>query len=71
MRKGGFNMYLTKEKPKTSLYKDYEPRFPKHKDVEIQAYVAYTVGNDMSNKMQSSIRSMTKMIVRGFSKEAN
>ena len=55
MRKGGFNMYLTKEKPKTSLYKDYEPRFPKHKDVEIQAYVAYTVGNDMSNKMQSTI----------------
>jgi hypothetical protein len=40
-------MYLTKEKPKTSLYKDYEPRFPKHKDVEIQAYVAYTVGNDI------------------------
>ena len=71
MRRGGFNMYLSKEKPKTSLYKDYEPRFSKHKDVEIQAYVAYTVGNDMSNKMQSTIRSMTKMIVRGFSKEAN
>lgn len=71
MRKGDFNMYLTKEKPKTSLYKDYEPRFPKHKDVEIQAYVAYTVGNDMSNKMRSNIRSMTKMIVREFSKEAN
>ncbi len=64
-------MYLTKEKPKTSLYKDYEPKFPKHKDVEIQAYVAYTVGNDMSYKMRSTIKSMTKMIVRGFSKEAN
>lgn len=71
MRKGGFNMYLTKEKPKTSLYKNYEPRFPKHKDVEIQAYVAYTVGNDMTNKMQSTIRYMTKMIIRGFSKGAN
>lgn len=71
MRKGGFNMYLTKEKQRTSLYKDYEPRFQKHKDVEIQAYVAYTVGNDMSNKMRSTIRNMTKMIVRGFSKEAN
>ena len=71
MRKGGFNMYLTKEKPKTSLYKDYEPRFPKHKDVEIQAYVASTVGNDMSNKMQSIISGMTKMIVRGFSRGAN
>ncbi len=71
MRKGGFNMYLTKEKPKTSLYKDFEPSFPKHRDLEIQAYVAYTVGNDVSNKMQSSIRGMTKLIVREFSKGAN
>ncbi len=71
MRKGGFNMYLTKEKSKISLYKDYESRFPKHKDAEIQVYVAYTVGNDMSNKMQSIIKSMTKMITQGFSKEAN
>lgn len=71
MRKGGFNMYLTKEKPKTSLYKNYEPRFPKHKDAEVQAYIAYAVGNDMSNKMQSTIKNMAKMIVRGFSKEAN
>lgn len=71
MRKGGFNMYLTKEKPKTSFYKNYKPRFPKHKDVEIQAYVAYTVGNDMSNRMQSTIRCMTKMIIQGFSKGAN
>jgi len=71
MRKGGFNMYLTKEKSKTSLYKSFEPKFPKHKDVEIQAYVAYTVGNEMSNKMRSTIGCMTKMIVRGFSKGAN
>lgn len=71
MRKGGFNMYFTKEKSKKSLYKNFEPSFPKHKDVEIQAYVAYTVGKDMSNKMQSTIRGMTKMIVRGFSKGAN
>ena len=71
MRKGGFNMYLTKKKSKTSLYKNFEPSFPKHKDVEIQAYVAYAVGNDMSNKMQSTIRCMTKMIVQEFSKEAN
>lgn len=71
MRKGGFNMYLTKEKPKTSLYKNYEPKFPKHKDVEIQAHIAYTVGNDMSNKMQSTIRCMTKMIIQGISRGAN
>ncbi len=71
MRKGGFNMYLTKEKSKTSLYKNYEPKFPKHKDVEIQAYVAYTVGNDISKKMKSTVRCMTKMIIQGFSKGAD
>lgn len=71
MRKGGFNMYLTKEKSKSSLYKKFEPSFPKHKDVEIQVYVGYTVGNDISNKMQSTIRCMSKMIARGFSKGAN
>ena len=71
MRKGGFNMYLTKEKSKTSLYKNYEPKFPKHKDVEIQAYVAYTVGNDISKKMESTVRCMTKMIIQGFSKGAD
>ncbi len=71
MRKGGFNMYLMKEKSGTSLYKKYEPRFPKHKDVEIQAYVAHTVGNDMSQKMKSTIRCMATMIVQGFSKGGN
>lgn len=71
MRKGGFNMYLTKEKPKASLYKSYEPKFSKHKDVEIQAYVAHVVGDDMSKKMKSSIRCMSSMIVEGFSKGGN
>lgn len=71
MRKGGFNMYLTKEKQRTSLYKNYETRFPKHKDVEVQAYVAYKVGNDMSDKMQSVVDGMVKMIVQGFTKGAN
>lgn len=69
MRKGGYNMYLTKEKTKISLYKNYEPKFPKHMDTEIQAYVAYTVGKDMSIKMQSTIRCMSKMIVQGFTRE--
>lgn len=62
-------MYLVKEKSKTSLYKNYQPRFPKHKDTEIQAYVAYTVGNDISHKMQSTIRHMSRTIVREFFKE--
>ena len=71
MRKGGFNMYLTKEKPKTSLYKNYETRFPKHKDLEVKAYVAYTIGNDMSGKMQSTVNCMAKMIAQGFIKGAD
>lgn len=71
MRKGGFNMFLIKEKTKRSLYKNYEFQFPKHRDAEIQAYVAYKVGKDMSSKMQSTIKSMSKMIVYGFSKEEN
>ena len=64
-------MYTTKGKTKTSLYKNFEPNFPKHKDVEMQAYIAYTVGSDMSSKMQSTIRCMTKMIVQEFSKGVN
>lgn len=61
-------MYLMKEKSGTTLYKSYEPKFSKHKDVEIQAYVAHIVGNDMSNKMKSTVKCMTTMIVQGFSK---
>ncbi len=71
MRKGGFNVYLMKEKPNTSIYKDYKPRFPSHQDVEIQVYVAHTIGNDVSKKMKSGIRCMTEMIIQGFSKGGN
>ncbi len=63
-------MYFTKEKPRRSFYKNYEPRFPKHQDIEIQAYVASTVGNDISDKMQSIIRCMTQMIIQEFYEEA-
>lgn len=59
-------MYLTKEKSGTSLYKKYKSGFPKHRDVEIQAYVAHTVGNDMSQRMKSAIGNMTEMIAQGF-----
>lgn len=64
-------MYFMKEKSNTSLYKDYELKFPKHKDAEIGAYVSYAIGNDISKKMQLTIRRMTKMIIREFSKEIN
>ena len=50
MRKRGFNMYLIKEKSNSTLYENYIPKYPNHKDMEIQAYLAYTVGNDVSKK---------------------
>lgn len=64
-------MYLTKEKSSTSLYRNYEPKFSKHQDVEIQAYIAHAVGYDMTKKMKSTIRYMTAMIVQGVSKGGN
>lgn len=66
MRKGGFNMYLTKEKSGTGFYTNYSPRFSKHQDVEIQAYVANVISNDLSKHMQSTVRSMSVMIAQGF-----
>lgn len=71
MRKGGFNMYLIEKKSSVSLYKNYEPKFSKHKDTEIQAYISHTVGNEISKKMISSINCMTTMIIQGFSKGGN
>ncbi len=68
MRKGGFNMYLMKEKSSTSLYRGYTPKFSNHQDVEIRAYVANTVGNDIAKHMKVTIRCMSGMIVRGFSR---
>lgn len=64
-------MYLMKEKYKISLYKSLEPKFPNHKDLELQAHLAYTIGNDMSDKMQSTIRGMARMIIQGFSEGVN
>lgn len=68
MRKGGFNMYLMKEEPNTPLYENYTPKFPKHQDVELQAHIAYTVGNDMTKKMKSVVDCMTTMIIQDFLK---
>lgn len=61
-------MYLTKEKSGVGLYKSYEHKFPNHRDVEIEAYVAHTVGNDISKKMKSTVKGITTMIIQGFSK---
>lgn len=71
MRKRGFNMYLIKEKSNTTLYENYIPKYPNHKEMEIQAYLAYTVGNDVSKKMKSVVECMTTMIVQGFLKKRN
>lgn len=68
MKKGGFDMYLTKEKSGTTLYRNYDPKFSNHKDVEVQAYIAYAVSNDLSKKMKSTVDCMTNMIVQGFAK---
>ena len=41
MRRGGFNMYLTKEKKKSSIYRGYKPQLPNHQEAEVQVYVSY------------------------------
>ena len=61
-------MYLMNGKSGTSLYRDYEPRFSKHKDVEIQAYVAHTIGNDLAGKMKYAVKCMSVMIAQGLFK---
>lgn len=50
------------------LYKHFEPRSTKYRDTELKAYIAYTVGNNVSDNMQSNIRRMAKKIVQGISR---
>lgn len=66
MRKGGFNMYLTKEKKKSSIYRGYTPQLPNHQEVEVQVYVSHTISRDISKHMQNAIKSMSAMIVHGL-----
>lgn len=66
MRKGGFNMYSTKEKQSVTLYKKYTPKFSKHQDIEVQAYVANVVSDELSKCMQTMVKGMSGMIVQGF-----
>jgi len=62
-------MYLTKEKKKTSLYKEYSPKYPNHQEVELQSYVANIISYDLSQKMKSTVGCMSSMIVHGFTRE--
>ena len=60
-------MYMTKEKKNVSLYRDFSPTFPKHQDVEMEVYIGNKVGQDISKDMQSMVRSISAMVVHGFS----
>lgn len=66
MLKGGFNMYLVKEKSSKTLYKGYTPKSSKYQDIEVQAYMANIIGNDVSNRMKTTVRYMSTMIAQGF-----
>ncbi len=66
MRKGGFNMYLTKEKRESNLYRGYKPQLPKHQEAEVQVYVSQAISRDISKHMQGAIKSMSGMIVHGL-----
>lgn len=66
MRKGGFNMYLTKEKKEINLYQGYQPKLPGHQEVEAQVYISHAISGDISKHMQTAIRSMSSMVVRGL-----
>lgn len=68
MRKGGFNMYLTKEKENTNLYKNYQPKFTKYQDAEIEAYVANAISTNLSKHMKVTVHSLAVMIAQGFTK---
>lgn len=67
MRKGGFNMYMAKEKKSVSLYQDFSPKFPNHQDTEMEIYIGHKVGQDISNDMKSMVRCISAMVVRSFS----
>lgn len=66
MRKGGFNMYLTKEKKGAGLYKGYKPQWPNHQEAEVQVYVSHAISRDISKHMQDAIKSMSAMIAHGL-----
>lgn len=66
MRKGGFNMYMQKQKKSASLYQTYHPRFKNHQDTELSAYISTTVGRKISSSVGEQVRHMAKMIGHGI-----
>lgn len=66
MRRGGFNMYLTKEKKKSSIYRGYKPQLPNHQEAEVQVYVSHAISSELTKHMQNTVRSMSAMIVHGL-----
>lgn len=61
MRKGGFNMYLQKQKKEPSLYQNYKPRFTKYQDTELSVYVSRTVGKSIAKNMHECVMKMSRM----------
>lgn len=66
MRKGGFNMYLTKEKKRANLFQSYNPKFPNHQEAEIQVYISRAISRDISKYMQTAISSLSAMVADGL-----
>lgn len=66
MKKGGFNMYLTKERPGAELYKNYAPKYPHHQETETKVYVANVVGADMSKRMKATVECMATNLAYGL-----
>ena len=67
MRKGGFNMYMTKERKNVSIYKEFKPQTVKHKDAEVGVYVCNVVSRDVSRNMRALVRSISAMVASGLS----
>jgi len=61
-------MYAIKGKNNVSLYKTNVTKYPKHKDTEVEAHIAYVIGNDMYKKMHTTVSNVTSVIVNTFSK---
>lgn len=60
--KGGINMYMTRQKSGSSIYRNYLPRFSKHQEAEIAVHVSRTVGRNISSNMRNNVEHMSSMI---------
>lgn len=59
-------MYLSKKKTNSGIYSNYKNKLPKYQDVEVEAYIARTISNDIPKNIKFSIRSMSQMIAHGL-----